>query len=40
MKAYLLPTPQGLETIKEANILKQVREQPETRRNNKDCDAE
>lgn len=37
---YLLPTPQRLETVKEPNILKQVGEQPKTRRNSENGDAE
>lgn len=39
-KTYLLPSPQRLETIKEAHILKQVREQPQARRHSKDGNTE
>lgn len=35
-----MPTPQGLETVKETNVLEQIREQPETRRRSEDGDAE
>jgi hypothetical protein len=37
---YLLPAPQRLETVKESDILKQIGEQPKTRGNGKDSDAE
>lgn len=37
---YLLPAPERFETVKETNILEQIREQPETRRHSEDSDAE
>lgn len=39
-RSYLLPSPQRLETVKEPNIFKQVREEPQTRRHDKHRDAE
>lgn len=39
-RTYLLPAPQGLEAVKEPNVLEQIREQPETRRYSEDGDAE
>lgn len=39
-RTYLLPAPQGLETVKEPDVLEQIREQPETRRHSEDGDAE
>lgn len=40
MPTHLLPTPNRPETIKEAHIFKQVRIQPDTRRNDKHRHAE
>lgn len=32
-RAYLLPSPERSETVKETNVLKQIRVQPQSRRN-------
>jgi hypothetical protein len=39
-ETYLLPAPQRLEAVEKANILEQVREEPKTRRDSEDSDAE
>jgi hypothetical protein len=36
ISSYLLPTPDRFEAVEEANVLEQIREEPETRRYNED----